>query len=36
MDCNERLHIKVIGPPVELCTVDLIVVIHAGFKQEQK
>lgn len=36
MDCNKQLHIKVSGPPVELRTGSLVVVIHTGFKQEQK
>lgn len=36
MDCNKQLHIKVKGPPVELCTVDLVIVIHTGFEEEQK
>lgn len=36
MDCNKQLHIKVNGPPVELCTVNLFIVVHTGFKQEQK
>ena len=36
MDCNKQLHINVSGPPTELRTGSLIVVIHTGFKQEQK
>lgn len=36
MDCNKQLHIKVNGPPVELCTVNLFIVVQTGFKQEQK